>query len=1080
MATRDLAKLVVRLEAQTAKYHAELDKANSKLSKFEAQTKRALSGIDTAFKRVLTGAAVVQLARSITNLGDQYIQLQNSLKVTGLEGASLEAVQSRLFATAKKNGVGVSELAQLYQRASLSSKELGASQEQLLRFVDGVSTALRVAGTSTQAASGALLQLGQALGNPLIQAQEFNSILDGAQPVLQAVANGIDKYGGSISKLRAGVLSQKVTNQEFFDGFLRGAKGLEQQAAKTTLTVGQSFTNLQTSLVEVIGKFAATSGVSTGVASAIDLLAKNIENLARALLVAATAATVFAASLAIDRIVKTTKAFIDLFTAVASGRAILLGSAAATQAKAIATAAAAEADAARAAAVVASTRAELAEVEALIAATAATSANTGAILVNARGQAVLAGSVEAANVALARRQLLAGQLASVEAQAATAQLAAAQAQKAAAASTTASAGALTLFRGALVRVLGPFRALGALAVAHPVAATVAGVAAAIAALVIFSDKIKTSADGIITLRDTAIAAWQLITEELAPVINAIREGFAAAIDWITAFFEKISELVAPVGEVLKEAFLLTPLAQTIGFLSEKVSGLFAKVQERARQIAEARRKAGAPPPSSGGPGNPPAPAGDEKALKTIQDLEKSLRQQILTSEQGAVATIRYRIAQGDLADEFKKAGAAADPYRRSLVALTSQQEALKIKQVAKDLHEQIGAFNLTGAALLRYRFEVGDLSKTYADAGEEGRKFAEEAVAAAEAFERIQLDKTLKNINAEILELRGNTAEAFRIRLEVENASQRSQFASLGDNAGLEQLAELERLQVAQAEFNALETEAGRIRDELDRKEARIRNSKEVHAISEITALERIGDAREVAVAQLDTILRKQQQIAEESGNPKLVDNVRQAAVELESLAHQMNLVGEAIQASFEEAAVGPLADFLTGLQSAEDALQSFFAAIQREIANFVARDLLNRMFGNLFTGLTSGGGGGSGWFGQLAGGIAGIFGGAAASAAGASTVPVNFSGPRAMGGSVTAGDAYLVGERGREMFVPEQNGVVVPNHDLRGLMRDQRPLQVVNHFMLQAPQGTVSRQTQSQIAAATARGAADAARRNN
>ena len=38
---------------------------------------------------------------------------------------------------------------------------------------------------------------------------------------------------------------------------------------------------------------------------------------------------------------------------------------------------------------------------------------------------------------------------------------------------------------------------------------------------------------------------------------------------------------------------------------------------------------------------------------------------------------------------------------------------------------------------------------------------------------------------------------------------------------------------------------------------------------------------------------------------------------------------------------------------------------------------------------------------------------------------------PHAMGGPVTAGSPYLVGERGPELFVPDASGSIIPNHDL-------------------------------------------------
>jgi hypothetical protein len=39
------------------------------------------------------------------------------------------------------------------------------------------------------------------------------------------------------------------------------------------------------------------------------------------------------------------------------------------------------------------------------------------------------------------------------------------------------------------------------------------------------------------------------------------------------------------------------------------------------------------------------------------------------------------------------------------------------------------------------------------------------------------------------------------------------------------------------------------------------------------------------------------------------------------------------------------------------------------------------------------------------------------------------FPAPRAMGGPVTAGTPYIVGERGPEIVVPGQSGTVIPNN---------------------------------------------------
>lgn len=57
------------------------------------------------------------------------------------------------------------------------------------------------------------------------------------------------------------------------------------------------------------------------------------------------------------------------------------------------------------------------------------------------------------------------------------------------------------------------------------------------------------------------------------------------------------------------------------------------------------------------------------------------------------------------------------------------------------------------------------------------------------------------------------------------------------------------------------------------------------------------------------------------------------------------------------------------------------------------------------------------------------IFGGVS----GFQALPTLFGGPKADGGPVTSGTSYLVGERGPELFVPRQSGVIVPNHAMAG-----------------------------------------------
>lgn len=278
---RAIMASVAALQAQKAAIEA--NNAARQRAVLLANSGKGGGGIPLIGGSIAGLAAAVAAAvgvQSILGAAEAYTRFQNTLKVAGVEAGAMAEVQERLFASAQKNGVEVEALATLYSRASMAAGELGADQTKLLEFTDGVTAALRLQGGSTQAASGALLQLSQALGSGIIRAEEFNSILEGAYPIAQAAARGIDGMGGSVAKLRAAVADGQITSQEFFSGLLKGFEETRKQAEGMALTVAQAWTNLETSWTKLIGAGDKLLGVSSMIAKAIGGIAGVMETLA--------------------------------------------------------------------------------------------------------------------------------------------------------------------------------------------------------------------------------------------------------------------------------------------------------------------------------------------------------------------------------------------------------------------------------------------------------------------------------------------------------------------------------------------------------------------------------------------------------------------------------------------------------------------------------------------------------------------------------------------------------------------------------------------------------------------------------
>ncbi|MCZ7855051.1 tape measure protein [Agrobacterium salinitolerans] len=285
MAT-DLERLVVQLSADVKGYQNALNRAmsvtNRQARSIENRFRKMNSAISASYAGVATGAAkafaLIGGAQGFRQLSDSATKIDNSLKVAGLSGEELEGVYQKLFAAAQKNAAPLETLVQLYGRVSLVQGELGVSSEQIVSLSNNVALALRASGQSSQEASGALLQLSQALGSGVVRAEEFNSILEGAPTILQAAAAGIQQAEGSVAKLRQIMLDGKLSSKAFFDGINAGAPVLEQKVAGAVLTLDQRLENLRTALTNATRDFNKSSNAANTFGSAIDNMASFINS----------------------------------------------------------------------------------------------------------------------------------------------------------------------------------------------------------------------------------------------------------------------------------------------------------------------------------------------------------------------------------------------------------------------------------------------------------------------------------------------------------------------------------------------------------------------------------------------------------------------------------------------------------------------------------------------------------------------------------------------------------------------------------------------------------------------------------
>jgi len=286
----DLERLVVSLEANIKKYERELARARpvteTAMRDVERSVTNSASKIEGAMARVgssirlgIAGAIASISLGSLNNLVDSYTKVQNSLKVTGLQGDKLTATFEQIYAIAQRQGAPLETLAGLYSRASQSQKELNASSADLITFTTAVATALRAGGVGAADADRALTQLGQALGSGKVQWEELETLVDSAPTILKAAAAGIKEAGGSVGQLIQLVKDGKVSSEALFRAINAGLPAVQALADRTDETSSQGMARLNNALVKMAGTMAEATGASHAAAGALSGVANAVESL---------------------------------------------------------------------------------------------------------------------------------------------------------------------------------------------------------------------------------------------------------------------------------------------------------------------------------------------------------------------------------------------------------------------------------------------------------------------------------------------------------------------------------------------------------------------------------------------------------------------------------------------------------------------------------------------------------------------------------------------------------------------------------------------------------------------------------
>lgn len=332
--------------SQAAQAQTRLEQSLTKQREAATGSADALKGLGEQFAQVralavaaggvlggqLLGGAVGDLAR----IADQYANLSARIKLVTGDGAAFQEGLHGVQDVAQRTNTTLDATASLFGRIATAGKTLGVTTADALRLTETINQAIQVGGASAEASDAAITQLTQALQSGVLRGDEFNSVMEQAPRLAQALADGLGVTTGELRKMAE---AGRLTSTTVIQALQGQAAAVQSEFQQLPATVGRALTNLSSAWTVYVGEVDKANGVSTKVAGAINLVASNLDTLAGVLLGVGKAALAYKAiNLAETLISQTAATAAHTATVVANTAAVRANATATVEASAAATA----------------------------------------------------------------------------------------------------------------------------------------------------------------------------------------------------------------------------------------------------------------------------------------------------------------------------------------------------------------------------------------------------------------------------------------------------------------------------------------------------------------------------------------------------------------------------------------------------------------------------------------------------------------------------------------------------------------------------------------------------------------------
>ena len=262
----NLGSLFFRIIAKTD----QLDNAEKKVGKSAGKMSKSFARVGAAIGAALS----IETARRALLIAENMLLLDVRLRQVSDSQRQFIRNQQDLLKIANETGQAFGDIVTLFERIKLASKDLGATNDQVIQLTESLNKLGIIGGASSTEINNSLRQLSQAFAGGIVRAEEFNSIVENTPALARAIAEGLNV---GVGEMRQMVINGKLLSDDVFNAIISQTEQINERFKKIPRTSSMAWQAVENQASQALKKINEEIDGSSSIASSLDGLADSIQ-----------------------------------------------------------------------------------------------------------------------------------------------------------------------------------------------------------------------------------------------------------------------------------------------------------------------------------------------------------------------------------------------------------------------------------------------------------------------------------------------------------------------------------------------------------------------------------------------------------------------------------------------------------------------------------------------------------------------------------------------------------------------------------------------------------------------------------